>query len=69
MLQAIVHFSLRHRRIGHAPVCSQGLARPDRTDFVRGVVTDGENEIEIGSVRLCELVPALAAKTSAGQVS
>src|ERR1700686_3417981 len=55
--------------IWDTPVCGHRLAWPDGTDFVRGVVTNGKNEIEPGSVRLRELVPTLAAKTSRRQVS
>ena len=42
-----------------------GLARPHRADFFGGVVADGEDEIETGSARLGELVPALAAQARA----
>src|SRR6202140_5331363 len=55
--------------IWDTPVCGHRLAWPDGADFVCGVVTNGKNEIEPGSVRLREPVPTLAAKTSRRQVS
>ena len=37
--------SLHRGRIGYAPMSGHRLARPHRTHFVRGVVTDSEYEI------------------------
>src|SRR5258708_18040410 len=51
---------MHRRRIGNAPMRRHRLTRPDGTDFVGRVVTDGKNEIHLGSVRLREFIPALA---------
>src|SRR5450631_2755393 len=61
--------SLHGGGIGDTPVGGHRLARPHRADFVRCIVTNGENEIEPGGVRLGELFPALTAQASRGQVS
>ena len=45
------------------------LAGPDRADFFRGVVTDGEDEIEAGRGGPGELLPALASETVGWQMS
>src|SRR5208337_4843714 len=45
------------RRIFDAPVRRHRLARPDRASFAGRAVADGEDEIELGSVRPGELVP------------
>jgi hypothetical protein len=39
------------------------LAGPDRADFIRGVVADGEHEIQLRRIRLGELVPGFAAQS------
>src|SRR5882724_12985335 len=51
------------RRIGNAPVRRHRLARPHGTNFVCGVVADGENKIHFRDAGFCELVPAFAAIT------
>ena len=38
---------------------SHWLAGPDRTDFFRRVVANCEDEIELGRIRMRELVPRL----------
>ena len=52
------------RRIGNSPVCGHRLSGPERTRFSRGVVTDGEYEIERGRAGFGELVPRLGAKAA-----
>src|ERR1700722_7483606 len=61
--------SLHRSWIGNAPMRGHRLAGPYRTYFIRGVVTDRENEIEFGSIASGKLVPTLATKTSGWQVS
>jgi len=41
-------------------MCGHGFARPQRTDFLRCVIADCEDEIERGGTRLRELIPRLA---------
>jgi hypothetical protein len=48
--------------VGNSPVSRLRLTRPERADFLCGVVTDREDEIEFGCVGLCELVPTLASE-------
>src|SRR3546814_13391312 len=38
------------------------VARPDRAGFARGIVANGEDEIELGRARRREFVPALRAQ-------
>ncbi len=54
--------ALRFRRIGDAPMRGHRLARPHRAGFTRGVVADGEHEIERRRAGLCELAPRLGAE-------
>src|SRR3981081_4380953 len=49
-------------RIGNAPMARHRLARPDRTSLARGVVADGEDEIENRRARVGEFTPGLGAK-------
>src|SRR5579863_8783647 len=48
------------RRIRNAPMRSRGMTRPYRADFVGSIVTNGKNEIELGSFWARELFPTLA---------
>src|SRR5438270_9011486 len=48
--------------IGHAPMRRHRLARPDRTDFVGGIIADGEYEIELGGAVHGKFIPALRAQ-------
>ena len=61
--------STNHRRVGNAPVGCHRLSGPDRADFLRGVVTNRKDEIELRRIGLCEFVPGLAAETLGGYVS
>src|SRR4051794_8414034 len=54
--------SLHGRRVGNAPVCGHGLARPEGADFIDRVVADGKDKIQFRSVWRGKLVPTLAAK-------
>ena len=47
--------------IGNPPVRGHRLAGPHGADFIRGVVADREDEVDLGGVRPAELIPALAA--------
>src|ERR1700704_5765510 len=49
-------------RIGNAPRCRYGGIGPNRANLFGGVVADGKNEIELGSIFARKLVPALAAE-------
>jgi hypothetical protein len=44
-------------------MCGHGLARPERTHFFGGIVTNSENEIELWGARFRKFVPAFAAQT------
>src|SRR5262249_33285888 len=48
--------------IGNAPMRCHRLAGPDRTGFSRGVVANGENEVERRRAGLGELIPPLRTK-------
>jgi hypothetical protein len=45
-----------------------GLPGPDGANFARGVIADGEHEIELGSVLHSELIPALRPEVMGGIV-
>ena len=47
------------RRIRQAPMCGDGLARPDRARLVGRLVAESEDEVEMGPARGGELVPRL----------
>ena len=49
--------------IFQTPVGRHWLAGPDRADFRRRVVADGEDEVHFGGTGLRELRPILAAQT------
>src|SRR5205085_11110692 len=49
----------RRGRIRDAPMRGDRLPRPKRARLMRGVVTDREDKIELGCVRMGEVVPAL----------
>src|ERR1700685_188183 len=55
--------------IGNAPVSRHRLTRPDRADFFRSVIADSEDEVELGGVWLCKLVPTLTAEAIGWQMS
>ena len=48
--------------IGHTPMRRHWLPRPERTDLLRGVVADREDEIEFRCVRSRKLFPALGSQ-------
>ena len=50
-------------RVRHTPMCRHRLPRPVRADFARGVVANGEHEIERDRAWNGEFIPALAAQT------
>ena len=50
-------------RIGDAPVGGCGVSGPVGTDFVCGVVADGDDEVELRRSGLGEFVSRLAART------
>ena len=54
--------TLGFRWIGKTPMGSHWLAGPYRTDFLRRVVADCENEIELWRVGSRELIPWLRAQ-------
>ena len=54
--------------IGNTPVRGHRLAGPYRANLFGSVVTNRENEIERGSFRTSELLPAFAAETSGGHM-
>ena len=54
-------------RVGHTPVRRHRLPRPQRTDLIRCVIADGEDEIQRGGTRLRELIPGLAAEVLSAQ--
>lgn len=47
-------------RIRDSPMGGHRMAGPDRADFVRCVVADGEDEIHVRRVGFCELIPGFA---------
>jgi hypothetical protein len=51
-----------------APVGRHGLTGPDRTHFLRGVIADGEDEIEWWRVSGRELLPTLAPQMLGGKM-
>jgi len=53
--------------IRNSPMRGHGLARPDGTYFVGGLVTHGEDEIQLRRSGFCELIPILAAQAIHGQ--
>src|SRR5438445_6652189 len=55
--------SANRGRVGNSPVRRQRLPRPEWADFLCGVVADGNDEIERGSLGLGKLVPTLASQT------
>ena len=60
--------ALNRRRIGNAPMRRHGLARPERADFLGGVVAYREHEVHLRRARLRELVPAFAARVGSRKV-
>ncbi len=48
------------RRIGNTPVCRYRLTWPHRANLFHGVVTNGEDKVELGSVGFRKFVPTLA---------
>src|SRR5262249_4236090 len=48
--------------VWHAPMRRHWLARPDGTDFVRGIVTDREHEVELRRIGFRELIPRFRAQ-------
>ena len=50
------------RRIGHAPMCGDGLTGPHWACFGRGIVADRKDEIEARRAWLGELIPRFRAK-------
>ena len=61
--------SLNGGGIGNAPMRGHRLAGPHRADFLRRVVADREDEIELGRPGLSKLLPALAAQAVRGEMS
>ncbi len=55
--------------IGNTPMRSHGLTRPNRADFFRCVVADGEHKIQARRARPCKLVPVLATQIFGRQSS
>src|SRR5205807_286744 len=55
-------------RVGHAPVGGHRLTGPYGADLFGGVVTDGQDEVELGSSGLGEFIPGFAAEIAAGDV-
>src|SRR3546814_1855145 len=55
-------WTLNSGRIFDAPMGGDRVARPDRAGFARGIVANGEDEIELGRARRREFVPALRAQ-------
>ena len=56
------------RRIGHPPVRGDRMSRPHGANFSRRVVTNGEDEIELGSARQFEFIPAFATQPNRGEM-
>src|SRR5471030_232762 len=54
--------------IGEPPMGADGLARPDRTDFARGLIADREDEIHHRHAGCGKLVPALASQVRRRQL-
>src|SRR4051812_42209663 len=52
------------RRVLEAPVCRDGMARPERAGFIGRVVAYGDDEIHLRRIRRAKLVPALAAQVA-----
>src|SRR5215472_9333969 len=48
--------------VGNAPMGSNWLSGPDRANFLRCVVADGEDEVQLGRVWFREFIPRLAAR-------
>src|SRR5208283_2350401 len=53
---------LKRHRVGHAPVRSDRLSRPQWTLLGGGPIADREDEVERRTVRTSKLVPTLAAQ-------
>jgi hypothetical protein len=49
-------------------MCGYRVTGPDRANLFRGVVADGHNEIEPGSIFAGKLVPALASEATGGKM-
>src|ERR1019366_1677218 len=61
--------SVHGGRIGNSPMRRHRLSRPQRAGFFGGVVADREHEMQLGSARTPEFVPALTAQARRGYVS
>src|SRR5579872_3971930 len=55
--------------IGDSPVSGHRLAGPDGADLLRGVVADGEDEVELGRIGARKFFPAFAAEIGSGKAS
>jgi hypothetical protein len=53
--------------VGDSPMRRHGLPRPQRTDLVRCVIADCEDEIKRGGIRLREFIPGLAREVLSAQ--
>ena len=56
-----LRFAFDRRRVLDSPMRGHRLAGPDRADLARGIVANGEDEIELGRAVLREFLPALRA--------
>jgi hypothetical protein len=56
-------------RVWNSPMSRQRMARPQRANLLRSVVTDREDEIDLRRVRLAELLPTLAPEIVGRQMS
>jgi hypothetical protein len=59
--------SLDSDGVGNTPMRRHGLPRPQRTDLIRCVIADCEDEILRGRIRLGELIPGLASGVFSAQ--